>query len=163
MGINPADFRQLIVRPTLQKLGKWSPSLENLLIGTAAQASRLGLQTNNASGLGIFQISAELHQTVWDRFLAFDADLASAVRGLASQREFLCNPHAELVTNLSYATAIAWAVYASHEADIPTDSNNIESLARCWQQSYCSDASQSVRSFVTTYQQLVQQENAKAA
>jgi len=163
MGINPADFRQLIIRPTLQKLGKWSPSLENLLLGTAAQASCLGLQSSRAQGLGVYQINRELHQCVWDTFLAFDADLASAVRGLASQREFLCNPHAELITNLSYASAIAWAIYASRNADIPQDPDNVEGLARCWHQFFCDDNSQTIRQFVTTYQQLIRQENAIAA
>lgn len=163
MGINPADFRQLVVRPTLQKLGKWSSSLENLLLGTAAQASGLGQQLKSDQGFGVFQVNPELHQTVWDRYLAFDADLASTVRGLASQREFLCQPHLELATNLSYATAIAWGIYAYSGAEIPADASNIESLARCWHQHYCQDSSLTARHFISTYQQLVQQEKAIAA
>lgn len=163
MGINPADFRQLVVRPTLEKLGKWSSSLENLLIGTAAQASGLGSQLSSAHGYGIYQVNANLHQTVWDCFLAFDADLASAVRGLASQREFLCQPHIELTTNLSYATAIAWGVYAHQGAEIPADANNVEGLAWCWHQHFCQDTSLTTRNFVSTYQQLVQKEKAFAA
>lgn len=163
MGINPADFRQLIVRPTLQKLGKWTPSLENLLIGTAAQASGLGMQLSSNRGHGVYQVDALRHQTVWDCYLAFDPDLASAVRGLASQREFLCQPHVELTTNLSYATAIAWGLYAYSGAEIPTDANNIDGLAWCWHQHFCQDANLTTRHFVATYQQLVQQENAIAA
>lgn len=163
MGINPADFRQLVVRPTLEKLGKWSSSLENLLIGTAAQASGLGSQLSSDHGYGIYQVNATLHQTVWDCFLAFDADLASAVRGLASQREFLCQPHIELTTNLSYATAIAWGVYAHQGAEIPSDANNVEGLAWCWHQHFCQDTSLTTRNFVSTYQQLVQKEKAFAA
>lgn len=163
MGINPADFRQLIVRPTLQQLGQWTPSLENLLIGTAAQASGLGSQLNSARGYGIYQVDAQLHQSVWDCFLAFDADLASAVRGLASQRAFLCQPHVELTTNLSYATAIAWGIYAYRDADIPQDAANIDSLARCWHQHFCRDDTLTSRHFVTTYQQLMQHETMIAA
>lgn len=163
MGINPADFRQLILRPTLQKLGKWSPSLENLLLGTAAQASCLGLQSICGQGLGVYRIRQELHQSVWDQYLAFDADLASAVRGLASQREFLCNPHAELITNLSYSSAIAWAIYASRNADIPQDPDNVEGLARCWHQFFCDDHNLTIRQFVTRYQQLIRRESAIAA
>lgn len=163
MGINPADFRQLIIRPTLHKLGQWTSSLENLLIGTAAQASGLGSQLGSGRGYGIYQVDANLHQTVWDCFLAFDPDLASAVRGLASQREFLCQPHVELTTNLSYATAIAWSVYAHSGAEIPQDADNIESLARCWHQHFCQDLSLSSRHFVTTYQNLIMHEKAIAA
>ncbi len=163
MGINPADFRQMIVRPTLVKLDQWSPSLENLLLGTAAQASGLGMQLQSEQGMGIYQLNPAVHQTVWDCFLAFDADLASKVRGLASQREFLVQPHWELATNLSYATAIAWGVYAHAKAALPLDADNIEGLARCWHQHFCQDASLTARHFVTCYQQLVQAEKAFAA
>lgn len=163
MGMNPVDFRQLIVRPTLQKLGRWTPSLENLLIGTAAQASGLGALPGAAGRYGLYQLDAVRHQTVWDRYLAFDADLASLVRGLASQREFLCQPHAELSTNLSYATAIAWAVYAAGDAEIPKDADNIEALAKCWQQHFCQDAQLGTRHFIARFQQLVQLEKALAA
>ena len=163
MGINPADFRQMIVRPTLIKLDQWSPSLENLLIGTAAQASGLGMQLQSALGFGIYQLDADLHQTVWDRYLAFNADLASKVRGLASQREFLAQPHWELATNLAYATAIAWGVYAHCQAAIPADADNIEGLAWCWHQHFCRDSNLSTRHFITSYQQLVQTEKAFAA
>ena len=38
----------------------------------------------------------------------WNPEMASRVRGLASQRAFLSDPDAELQTNLSYCTAIAW-------------------------------------------------------
>lgn len=163
MGINPADFRHMIVRPTLVKLDQWSPSLENLLIGTAAQASGLGIQLQSELGVGLYQLDAQVHQTVWDCFLAFDADLASKVRGLASQREFLSQPHWELATNLSYATAIAWGVYAHGKASIPVDADNIEGLAWCWHQHFCRDTNLTTRHFINSYQQLVQADKAFAA
>lgn len=163
MGINPTDFRHLVVRPTLEKLGRWSPSLENLLIGTAAQASGLGLQLKSDRGFGIYQLDAALHQTVWDCFFAFDADLASLVRGIASQREFLADPHLELATNMSYATAIAWGVYAHSGATLPDDPENVDNLAQCWYQSFCQDLSLTPLHFITNYRKLVQQNDAIAA
>ncbi len=163
MGINPVDFRQLIVRPTLQKLGKWSSPLENLLVGTAAQASGLGIQLNSAFGFGLYQISANLHVQVWDCFFAFDADLASTVRGMASQRDFLQQPHLELTTNLRYATAVAWGVYALKQAEIPLEADNLDALSRCWHQYFCEDSTLTPRQFISTYQQLVEQEQAYAA
>ena len=42
--------------------------------------------------------------------LAFQPDLASIVRGFASQHHFLREPDLELVTNLNYATAVAMAL-----------------------------------------------------
>ncbi|MGB3621025.1 hypothetical protein FT643_11055 [Ketobacter sp. MCCC 1A13808] len=154
MGINPLDFRKLIIRPTLQKLGKWTLSLENLLLGSAAQASQLGIQLQFEFGIGVYRINRELHQKVWDEYFAFDPDLASMVRGFASQREFLSDPDMELTMNLAYATAIAWGVYARSRAQIPEDADNIEALANCWFQHFCCDSRLSPQHFIDSYRQL---------
>ena len=68
----------------------------------------MGLFAARKDGLGLFNITAAQHRDLWDRYLAFNPDLASRVRGLASQRAFLTDPDGELQTNLSYCTAIAW-------------------------------------------------------
>ena len=60
-----------------------------------------------ASLVGDWDTAAQ-HRDIWDRYLAFRPEIASRVRGLASQRAFLSNPDHELRTNLSYSTAIAW-------------------------------------------------------
>ncbi|MCP5019512.1 MAG: hypothetical protein GY938_30155 [Ketobacter sp.] len=154
MGINPLDFRQYVVRPTLKKLGAWTPSLENLLLGSAAQASQLGMELQCDAGLGVYKIKRELHHRVWDEFLAFDADLASKVRGFASQREFLANPDMELAINLAYSTAIAWGVYALNKAEIPEDENNPEALAWCWYHYFRTDEHLKPEHFLAGYKVL---------
>lgn len=75
------------------------------------QENSYRLHTHCAKNYGIFQIDAPSHQRVWDKYLAFNPELASNIRGLASQHAFLKHPHLELTTNLSYATAIAWALH----------------------------------------------------
>jgi hypothetical protein len=132
MGICPKELREYIIRPTLQHLNAWSPAAENLLLGTAAQASGLGFHLRQGVGIGLFQIDAEMHQYIWDRYLALDPDLASKVRGIASQHEFLAEPHQELASNLAYATAIAWMIYRCANITLPTDPDNIEALAQLW-------------------------------
>lgn len=134
MGMCASELREYVIRPTLQRLGEWSPAWENLLLGTIAQASQFGFHVKDGRGMGIYQIDKETHKYVWDRFLAFDADRASLVRGFASQREFLQEPDLELVTNLAYATAIAWGLYAANGAKLPEDSNDLQAIAQCW---YC--------------------------
>jgi hypothetical protein len=148
MGIDPLDFRQFVIRPTLKKLGKWSPSLENLLLGSAAQASQLGTKLQCDSGIGVYNIPQKTHHSVWDEYLAFDADLASKVRGFASQREFLANPDMELAINLAYSTAIAWGVYALNQANIPKDENNTEALALCWYHHFRTDETLKLDHFI---------------
>jgi len=78
------------------------------------QKNMYHLNADNGKAYGIFQIDVPSHQRVWDKYLAFNPELASKVRGLASQREFLKQPHLELATNLSYATAIAWAIHLAY-------------------------------------------------
>ena len=163
MGINPLDFRQYVVRPTLKKLGKWSPSLENLLLGSAAQASQLGVELHCERGVGVYKIKKELHHRVWDEFLAFDADLASKVRGFASQREFLANPDMELAINLAYSTAIAWGVYALNKAVIPEDETNTEALAWCWYHHFRSDEQLKPEHFISGYKKLHPEKEAVVA
>lgn len=124
MSLNPLDLLVNIITPTLQALEMSSPSAEEFLLGNAAQASGFNPFPGGTQGIGLYRISSEQHRSAWDDYLAFRPDLASRVRGLASQHQFLKNPDLELMTNLLYSTAIAWIVYlqssqvaeASHNA-----------------------------------------------
>ncbi|MBA6412002.1 hypothetical protein H2508_02625 [Parahaliea sp. F7430] len=104
-------LREQVIRPTLEYLGAWSPSTESFLFNAAIAAPELGLFSVKKDGLGLFHITPAQHRDIWDRFLAFQPDMASRVRGLASQRAFLSDPDRELATNLSYCTAIACLLY----------------------------------------------------
>jgi len=110
MGINAQELITLVIRPALNSLGESSLFAERYLLKLASRRSSYGEHLVDVSkrGLGLYRISPESHTSLWDQYLAFNPDLASTVRGLASQREFLVNPHAELATNLTYASAIAW-------------------------------------------------------
>jgi hypothetical protein len=108
MDLTLDELRELIVRPTLQQLGCHSCASENLLVALAYRHQRHG---DHDKYPGLYPIDAALHVRLWDKYLAFHPDLASRIRGLASQREFLNNPHPELTLNLRYATAVAWAAY----------------------------------------------------
>ncbi len=124
MGICARELAQFVIRPTLEYLGCWSTNAELLLAGTASAQSGLGDHLGETPcGRGIYAIDSETHRQVWDQYLAFRPELASRVRGLASQHEFLVHPDQELSTNLAYATAIAWAIYAWRGAKLPPGGN----------------------------------------
>jgi hypothetical protein len=108
MYVTAEHLRDQVIRPTLEYMGAWTPSSEAFLLSTAISAPDVGLFSARNDGLGLFNITAAQHRDLWDRYLAFNPDLASRVRGLASQRAFLSDPDSELQTNLSYCTAIAW-------------------------------------------------------
>lgn len=135
MGINCQEFREYVVEPTLTQLGETSPAAAKLLLATACFHSEMGHHLKGRHGIGIYDISEELHQEVWDKFIALDCDLASEIRGMASQHEFPKQPHIELATNLRYATAIAWMIYRYRNIDLPDTEDN-EALADCWQKCF---------------------------
>lgn len=108
MYVTAEHLRDQVIRPTLEYLGAWSPTSEAFLLKVAIKAPEVGLFSGRKDGLGLFNITAAQHRDLWDRYLAFNPELASRVRGLASQRAFLSDPDSELQTNLSYCTAIAW-------------------------------------------------------
>ncbi len=132
MGICAEELAEYVIRPTLEYLGAWSADSEMLLLGTAAAQSGMGYHLcKTSSGRGIYAINSECHRRVWDEYLAYRPDVASRVRGLASQHEFLVHPDFELSTNLAYATAIAWAIYRWRGAKLPSGGNPRQ-LERLW-------------------------------
>jgi len=131
------QFREAVIRPTLHYLGLHSTAAENLLLGTAVQESRLKYlkQIGGGPALGVFQIEPATHKDVWDNFLEFRPDLASKVRGIASQRTFFKNADSELMFNLRYSAAIARLIYLRAPAKLPRY-DDIEGLARYWKTYY---------------------------
>ncbi|QLC74414.1 hypothetical protein LPB260_27420 [Pseudomonas sp. LPB0260] len=131
MGIAACELCQHVIRPTLIYLGRHSPAAEALLLGAAASQSGLGSALDDRRGHGLYRIAEQRHQRLWDLHLARDPDLASQVRGLASQHAFLAAPHLELTVNLRYATAIAWLLIEAEDIVLPA-ANDLLGLALIW-------------------------------
>lgn len=167
MGICAKELKTLVIRPTLDQLGETSKQTdiaENLLLGTAAQESGLGfhLKLDRAQGLGIYGISPRTHINIWDKYLIHQPDLASAIRGLASQHEFLTQPHVELATNLRYATAIAWMIYRRADKTLPR-ADDVQGLGEYWARYYHHKPKRCAAEFVKNYKRFVSDTEKKAA
>lgn len=130
MGIYVSDIRVLIIKPCLVALGEYSIAAENLLTGTASLESQ-GQYCAGTPGLGIYQITASKHRELWDNYLVQFPDLASTVRGFASQQQFFRDPHGELVGNLHYATAMAWMIYRAAGV-APGEPADLHNIAQLW-------------------------------
>ena len=154
MGIDAEDFRTYVIRPTLQKLDANSADAELLLLGTAAIESELGafLKTEGQRTSGIYRLHGLTHRHIWD----------SKVRGIASQREFLDNPHAELTTNLAYATAVTWLAYVRHPQFTLPRGASVLHLATLWKNCYHTRDDLTVQDFVQRYEELVESSHAVA-
>ncbi|SDS81802.1 hypothetical protein SAMN05216598_2876 [Pseudomonas asplenii] len=135
MGIAARELRLYVIRPTLMYLGRHSQCAEALLLGIAASQSDLGSALHNRSGHGLYRIGERRHAELWDHYLAQDPELASLVRGLASQHAFLSSPHLELTVNLRYATAIAWLLIEQQQLRLPAIDDLI-GMARIWRQTF---------------------------
>ncbi|WDY59253.1 hypothetical protein [Pseudomonas sp. PSKL.D1] len=133
MGIAANELCLYVIRPTLVYLNRHCASAEALLLGIAASQSALGSALHDRRGHGLYRICEHRHQAVWDDYLARDPELASVVRGLASQHAFLGGPHLELAVNLRYATAIAWMLIEEQQLALPA-ADDLLGLARIWRQ-----------------------------
>ena len=84
------------------------------------------------------------------------------MRGIASQHEFLNNPHAELTTNLAYATAVTWLAYVRHpEFSLPKTASTLL-LATLWKNCYHLRDDMKVEDFIERYEALIESDTAVA-
>ena len=155
------DLRYLVIRETLCYLNEWTAAKENLLVGTAAQESGLG-GWHQGKRVGLYRITPARHQAVWDKYLIHHPHMASEIRGLAGQHSFLKDPHAELITNLKYATAIAWMIYRRSEQALP-EAHDIKGLGAYWLRHFHPKYPGSPDDFVTSYALLVEDRPQAAA
>lgn len=149
MGIAAVHLHRHVIRPTLTYLDRHHPGAEALLLGIAASQSALGAALDSPRGHGLYHISERHHQRLWDDYLALDPNLASLVRGLASQHAFLSGPHLELTVNLRYATAIAWLMVEAQISQLPTQADPL-AMARIWRQVFQPQGR--LKDFVTAWQ-----------
>ncbi len=121
-----------VIRPTLTYLGVANAETKAwLLLGTATVVTQSPAVRPWQAHYGMYAITHADHVRIWDDFLAKDADLASTVRGLASQHRFLQQPDEELNTNLAYATAIAAMFYEEAISAWPSTIDPV-GLASLW-------------------------------
>ena len=131
------QFREHIIRPCLDGLGRWSQQAENLLILTAAVESHLGTYVRQKGGgpaLGIYQMEPATHDDIWRNYLTYKPDLAAAVRETSGIGQEQCIP-ARLVWDLRYSTCMARVHYLRVKYTIP-GSANWQGLAQYWKDHY---------------------------
>ncbi len=133
------QFHERIVRPVTAALADDSQWLDITLTGAALCRGFAAWQPQ-PNCHGVYGLTGEQHRDVWDAFLAYQPDLASRVRGFASQRQFLEDPDLELSTNLSYSTAIALALILWRRPKTPATPQPA-ALVRFWFQATEQDGS----------------------
>ena len=128
-GLHPEQFRRLVIRPTLQGLGLWSPAAERLLLGTAVVESGLKFLTQHGDGpaRGVYQIEPATADDLAKNWLTFRPRWAHKLAAFASEQP----SNGQLVSNLAYATAVARLIYYRRPEALP-DPENLRGLADYW-------------------------------
>lgn len=122
--IDPIQMRDYIVRPVLRHLEPEIPytlAAEQLLLGTAAQESRLGYlhQLGRGPAVGIWQMEPFTHDDLWrTTLLGASNPLARKVRTLELP-DWYGNDAKEMAGNLYYACAMARVFYRRIQAPLP--------------------------------------------
>lgn len=133
-GIDADQLRTIVVRPSLERLGRHSPAAENLLMGTAVQESRLRYlrQLGGGPALGLWQIEPATFADVYHRYLGARAELRRLVDDLVVPGVPLLE---QLADNMRLGCAIARIKYAMDPAPLPA-ADDLEALARYWKRIY---------------------------
>lgn len=118
--IEPLDLRKYVIRPVCTYLGMGGDGVEELLLGTAAQESRLGSSIDQNGGgpaLGVWQMEPATHDDLWTNFLAHRVELANRVATFL----FTALPKTvQLQGNMYYACAMARIQYYRSPRPIPS-------------------------------------------
>ncbi len=117
--MDPVDFHDYVIKPTLDQLGLDQPGASFLLLGTALVESGLDRvrQIGGGPALGVYQMEPATHDDLWQNWLApRRPELARGVERLVAQWP----PGAtQLMVNNAYATAMARCLYARRPEPLP--------------------------------------------
>lgn len=134
-------FKKYVLIPTLSEIGLYSHSATELLMGTIAVESGFRyLHQVNGPALGLCQIEPATHDDVYKNFLNFPRYriLGNRVRSLIPAHVINGDgtvEHEQLITNLSYAVAIARVIYYRVKEPLP-QADDIAELARYYKTYY---------------------------
>lgn len=132
--MNAYQLRTLIVRPALEAVGLHSPAAENLVMGTAAQESRLNYvhQLGSGPAKGLWQVEPATYAD----YLRYLSTRPTLRRLILKQVGYLTLPPVErVVSDLSLAAIMCRIHYRRVSAPLP-DANDVDGMARYWKKYY---------------------------
>jgi hypothetical protein len=133
-GIDAAQLRDLIIRPTLESLGMYSKAAEQLVLGTACHESECGqwLKQIRGPALGIYQMEPATHGDIINNWLMHNADLYGRVMRVVGDGRFSAD---RLVYDLRYATVMCRLHYRRRPEPLP-DAGDWAAISGYWKQFY---------------------------
>ena len=154
MSISRKDLSRLIIQ-TLKDFDEYSRSALNLLLGTAAVESEMGLylyQTHGGPARGIFQQEPKDVFDIWDRYLRYRGKLrflVGEVTGVFNADE------KHLPGNMLFQIVMARVHYRRIPFSLPRH-DNIEGLAHYWKSHWNTcEGKGTVEDFISKYNKYV--------
>jgi len=117
--MNANQLRELIIRPTLKKIGFSSDNAEELLLFTCAVESDFGYYIAQVGGsaLGIYQCEPDTHEDIWKNYIRFRPEIWNTMQAWF---QFHTMPaHNLLMIRIDYATAVARIHYLRVKEALP--------------------------------------------
>lgn len=117
--LNVAQFRELIVKSTLNDLLMYSENAEELMVFTCAVESLGGtyLRQVNGPALGIYQMEPQTYNDIWQNYIKTNGKLLMAF--LSSFHIGFMPPEEMLIYDLRFATAMTRLFYRRILQPIP--------------------------------------------
>lgn len=133
------QVRHLIIAPTLYNIDMWSANAEELLMGTAAQESKLftyvrqvGITNNTIGGFGPFQMEPPTFTDLWNR-LVDGKPVELLIMNLCNFRN---KPSVrDLLVHLDFAVIMCRIKYLDIKEALP-DASDVAALAAYWKKYY---------------------------
>ena len=124
----------MVIRPALSKINLWSPSAEELVLGTAIVESGLTYirQWGDGPALGLWQVEPATHDDLYTNFLNYRPELGSQLMELRAPN---LSMDENLATNLMYGAAVCRLCYYRKPDALP-EAGDIEGQAAFWKQHY---------------------------
>lgn len=149
--IHPADFRDLVVAPTLRYLHLHSLAAEQLVLATAVHESGLRYlrQIGGGPALGFFQMEPATHRDIWNTYLDRKIDLTEKIAALSAR---IPPGAAQMATNAMYACAMCRIHYWRVPAPLP-EPGDAQAMGRYWKRYYNTERGRgTVAAFVTSFE-----------
>ena len=105
-----SQILSLVIRPSLSKINLWSPSAEELVLGTAIVESDLTYlrQWGDGPALGLWQVEPSTQSDLYTNFLNYRPELGSQLMELRAPN---LSMDENLATNLMYGAAVCRLCY----------------------------------------------------
>ena len=129
-----SQILSMVIRPALSKINLWSPSAEELVLGTAIVESGLTYirQWGDGPALGLWQVEPTTQNDLYTNFLNYRPELGSQLMELRAPN---LSMDENLATNLMYGAAVCRLCYYRKPDALP-EAGDIEGQAAFWKQHY---------------------------